>query len=125
MSDFKIVKTFPVGAAALAVGQLVKTPAALVEGALSTDTCIGVVEDGYDANATEAAVCLFGITRVQAHDGSIVKGELLEAAAAGRVDTHSTTSTKPVIGMALESSSAQGDLIEIFLFPQSDAGPAA
>lgn len=127
MSDitFKIVKTFPAGASALSKGQLVKTPAALVVGAASTDTCIGVVEDGVDANATETPVCLFGVTRVLAHDGDIVKGDLLEAAASGRVDTHSTTSTKPVIGMALEASAAQGDLIEVFLFPQSDAGPAA
>lgn len=125
MSDFKIVKTFQVGASALTVGKLVKTPAALVVAAAATDTAIGVVEDGYDANATEAAVCLFGVCRIEAHDGSVVKGELLEAAAAGRVDTHDGTSTKPVVGMALESSNAQGDLIEIFLFPQSDAGPAA
>ena len=125
MSNLKICKTFPVGASALTKGKLVKTPGALVVGAAATDTCIGVVEDGADASASECNVCLFGITRVEAHDSSVAKGELLEAAAAGRVDTHSTTSTKPVIGMALEDANSQGHLIEIFLFPQSDAGPAA
>ena len=127
MSDnVKITKVFPlVGAGALTKGLLVKTPAALVVGASATDTCIGIIEDSCDAAATNVAVTLFGVTRANAHDGSIARGDLLEAAASGRVDTHSTTSTKPVIGMALEASSAQDDLIEIFLFPQSDAGPAA
>ena len=125
MSNMKICKTFPVGASALTKGKLVKTPGALVVAAVSTDTAVGVVEDGASANDTECNVCLFGITRVEAHDNAISKGDLLEAAAAGRVDTHSTTSTKPVIGMALEDSNSQGHLIEVFLFPQSDAGPAA
>lgn len=127
MSDnLKLTKPFPlVGAGALTKGLLVKTPAALVVGAASTDTCVGIIEDAADAAATNVAVTLFGITRANAHDGSIARGDLLEAAAAGRVDTHSGTSTKPVVGIALEASSAQDDLIEIFLFPQSSAGPAA
>lgn len=118
--------TFPVGASALTKFKLVKLSSnLLVVSAASTDLCKGIVASGYDANATEARVILSGKTFAEAHDGSIVKGDLLEAAAAGRVDTHSTTSTKPVIGVALESSSAQGDFIRIELFPQSSAGPAA
>lgn len=124
MSNLQIVKNFPVGAAALTQYQAVKTPAAIVEGASSTDTLIGIVQNGYDANATEAAVCIFGVTRAKAH-AAITRGDLLETAAAGRVATHSTTSTKPTIGIALEAATAQDDEIEIFLFPQSDAGPAA
>ncbi len=123
-ANIKIVKTFPVGAGALAQYDAVKTPAALVVGAAATDTLIGIVQDGADANATSVAVCIFGITRAVAH-AAITKGDLLEAAAAGRLATHSTTSTKPVVGVALETATAQDDEIEIFLFPQSDAGPAA
>ncbi len=122
--NFKIVKTFPVGASAIAKTDLVKTPAALVVGAAATDTCIGIAENGYDANATEAEICIFGITRARA-SAAITKGDLLEAAAAGEVATHSTTSTKPVVGLALETAGAANDEIEIFLFCQSDAGPAA
>lgn len=125
MSNMKICKTFVAGAAALTKGKLVKTPAAVVVTAVSTDDYVGVVEDGCDASATECNVCLQGITRVEAHDAAIAKGDLLEAAAAGRVDTHSTTSTKPVVGMALEASNSQGHLIEILLFPPGGFGPAA
>ena len=121
--NISIVKTFTVGAAAVTQYQLVKTPAALVKGAASTDTCVGIVQDGYAIGA-EAAVCLFGVTRAQAST-TITRGDLLEAAAAGQVATHSTTSTKPVIGLALEAATAQNDEIEIFFFAQSDAGPAA
>lgn len=123
MAD-KFIKTFPVGASALTQYQLVKTPAALVEGAAATDTAVGIVQNGYDANATEAAVMLEGETRGIAH-AAITKGDLLEAAAAGRLATHSTTSTKPVVGRALRAATAQDDEILIHLFPQSDAGPAA
>ena len=124
MSNIQIIKNFAVGAAALTQYQAVKTPAALVEGAASTDTLIGIVQNGAAANDAEAAVCIFGITRAKAH-GAITRGGLLDAAAAGRVDAHSTTSTKPTIGVALETAANQDDEIEIFLFPQSDAGPAA
>lgn len=125
MAD-KLIKSYPVGAGALTQYQLVKTPAGLVVGATSTDDCLGIVQNGYDANATAAAVQIgegetFGI----AHDGSIVAGELLEAAASGRLDTHSGTSTKPVIGRALESSSAQDDIIRIHFFAQNGSGVAA
>jgi len=115
---------FPVGASALAQFKLVKTPGGLVVGAAATDDCVGVVQDGADANAAGVSVCIFGETSALAHDGDIAKGEFLEAAAAGRVDTHSTTSTKPIIGIALEDSAAQDDEIRIFLFPQG-IGPAA
>lgn len=125
MSNIKICKTFPAGASALTKGKMVDTAAGLVVTTAATDTAIGCVEDGCAANATECNVCLFGITRVEAHDADIAKGDLLELADAGRVDTHSGTSTKPVVGRALEDSNSQGHLIEVFLFPQSDAGPAA
>lgn len=125
MSNLKICKTFPVGASALTRGKMVDTATGLVVTTAATDTALGVMEDGAAANATEGNVCLFGITRVEAHDADIAKGDLLELAAAGRVDTHDGTSTKPVVGLALEDANSQGHLIEIFLFPQSDAGPAA
>lgn len=121
-----LMKTYVVGAAALTQYQLVKTPAAIVEGAADTDDCIGIVQNGYAANATTALVQIgegetFGI----AHDGSIVAGELLEAAAAGRLDTHSGTSTKPVVARALSSSGAQDDIIKIHFFAQNGSGVAA
>ena len=124
MAEVKVVETFPVGASALSQFQLVKTPGGVVVGAASTDDCVGIVQNGYDADATEAAVCLFGVTFALAHDGAIAKGDFLEAAAAGRVDTHSATSTKPIIGVALEASSAQDHQIRILLYPQG-MGPAA
>lgn len=123
MSNFSIVKSFTVGAAAVAQYQLVKTPAALVEGAAATDTALGVVQSGAAIGA-DVDVCLFGVTRAIA-SAAITRGDLLEAAAAGEVALHSGTSTKPVVGIALEAATAQGDEIEIFLFCQSDAGPAA
>lgn len=125
MAD-KLIKSYPVGASALTQYQLVKTPGGLVEGAASTDDCLGIVQNGYDANATAGAVLIgeaetFGI----AHDGDIAAGELLEAAAAGRLDTHSGTSTKPVIARALEASGAQDDIIRIHFFAQNGSGVAA
>ena len=123
MSNVSIVKSFTNGAAALTQYQLVKTPAALVEGAAATDTCVGIVQSGAAATA-DVDVCIFGVTRAQAA-GVITRGDLIEAGAAGQVSTHSTTSTKPVVGFALETTTAQGDEFEIFLFCQSDAGPAA
>jgi hypothetical protein len=121
-----LIKTYPVGASAITQFQLVKTPGGLVEGAASTDDCLGIVQNGYAANATEAAVQIgdgetFGI----AHDGDINDGDLLEAAAAGRLDTHSGTSTKPVIARALQDSSAAGDFIRIHFFSQNGSGVAA
>jgi hypothetical protein len=121
-----LIKTYPVGAAALTQYQLVKTPTALVEGAASTDDCIGIVQNSYAALAVEAAVLIgedetFGI----AFDGDINDGDLLEAAAAGRLDTHSTTSTKPVVARALQDSVAAGDFIRIQFFAQNGSGVAA
>lgn len=117
-ADFGYDVTFPVGASALAQFKLVKTPAALVVGADAADDCIGIVQNGYDASAAEANVRIFGVTYALAHDGSISKGDLLECAAAGRVDTYAGTSSDVIIGMALEDSSAQDDEILIFLFNQ-------
>ena len=123
MSNFQIVKSFTVGNAAVSQYDLVKTPAALVVGAAATDTCVGITQSGAAIGA-DVDVCIFGVTRATA-SAAITRGDLLEAAAAGEVATHSTTSTKPVIGVALEAATAQGDEIEIFLGPQFDAGPAA
>lgn len=125
MSNLKICKTFPAGASALTKGKMVDTAGGVVVTTTATDTAIGVVEDGCDANATECNICMFGITRVEAHDAAISNGDLLELAAAGRVDTHDGSTGNPVVGRALEDSNSQGHLIEVFLFPQSDAGPAA
>lgn len=107
--------TLPVGASALDRYKLVKTPGGVVVSAAVTDDCIGVIQDGASANATEATVRIFGVTRALAHDGSITKGQLLSANAAGRVDGHDGTTANPVIGFALEASSAQDDEILIFL----------
>lgn len=123
-ADFGYDVTFPVGASALAQFKLVKTPGGLVVGADAADDCLGIVQNGYDASAAEANVRVFGVTYALAHDGSIAKGDLLEAAAAGRVDTHQGTSTDPIIGIALEASGAQDDEILIFLVP-GGFGPAA
>lgn len=125
MSNLKIVKSFPVGASALNKGEMVDTATGLVVTTAATDTALGVMESDAEANATAGEVCLFGITHVEAHDGDIAVGDLLELAAAGRVDTHDGSTGNPVVGVALQAANAQGHLIEVFLFPQSDAGPAA
>lgn len=122
--DFGYDITLPVGASALDQFKLVKTPGAVVVSAATTDDCVGIIQDGADASATAAKVRVFGITKALAHDGSITKGQLLSANAAGRVDGHSGTSTEPIIGIALEASAAQDDEILIFLVP-GGFGPAA
>lgn len=119
----KVTITDTVGAAALTKYELVKTPGALVVCAAATDDCVGIVEDGYAIGA-QARVVLQGLTKARAST-TITKGDVLEAAADGEVATHSTTSTKPVIGRALESATAQGDFIDILLFPQGGTGLAA
>lgn len=124
-SNFKLTTSYPVGASALTKGSMVDTATGLVVTTSATDIALGAMEADAEANATAGLVCDFGITHTLAHDGNIAKGDLLELAAGGRVDTHSTTSTKPVIGIAREDSAAQDDLIETFLFPPSSAGPAA
>ena len=108
-----IIKSDVVGAAALDKYDLVKTSGALVVSAASTDDCVGIVQDGAAIGAT-VAICLGGATKARA-GAAISKFDLLEAAADGEVVTHSTTSTKPIIGRALEAAGAQGDLIEINL----------
>lgn len=111
----QVTTTLPAGASALSQYALVKTPAGVVVSAAVTDDCIGVVQNGADADATEVEVCLFGKTRAIAHDGNISKGDLLMAEASGRVDGHDGTTANPVIGVALEDSNAQDDEILIFL----------
>lgn len=122
--DFGYDLTLPVGASALDQFKLVKTPGGVVVSAATSDDCIGVIQDGADASATAARVRVFGVTYALAHDGSITKGQLLMANAAGRVDGHDGTSTNPTIGVALEASGAQDDEILIFLVP-GGFGPAA
>lgn len=122
--NFTITRTFPGGGSALNQYDLVKTPGGAVVSAAATDDCFGITQNGYDANATEVEVCVFGLTRATA-SAAISKGDYLMAAAAGEVATHDGTSTKPYIGTALEAATAQGDEIEILFGICLGAGPAA
>lgn len=115
MANLNICKTFPVGASALSQYDLVSTPGGLVVTTGATVEAVGIVQNGYDANATEAEVCLFGITRAVA-SAAISKGDLLMPAAAGEVATHDGGGTSVHIGVALEAATAQGDEIEILLY---------
>ena len=52
-----------------------------------------------------------GTIKCLAH-GAITKGATLEAAAAGRVDTHSSGT---LIGRTMDAATAQGDIIEVVI----------
>lgn len=117
--------TLPVGASALTQYELVKTVGGVVVSAAATDDCLGVVQNGADANADGVTVRIFGVSRIVAH-GAITKGAGLVPAAAGRIDEHDGTTANPIVGIALEAATAQDDEILAFIGgPHMLAGPAA
>lgn len=117
--------SFPGGSAAIAQYAFVKTPAAVVVTAAATDGALGVVQDSVDANATQVNVRVHGETRVIA-SAAIAKGAALMLAAGGKVATHDGTSTKPVVGLAAQAATADGDEILAFIGSHAFlAGPAA
>lgn len=117
--------TLPVGAGALTAYQLVKTPAGVVQSAANTDDCIGVIQNGAAANDATCTVRIFGVTRVQV-TAAVAVGASLMPGAAGQVTTHDGTSTKPIIGIALEAATAANDEILAFIgCAHMLAGPAA
>lgn len=113
-NQLKYDLSLTIGASAVEQYDLVKTPAACVVTAAATDDAVGIVQNGYAANATEAKVRVFGITKARAA-GAITVGAPLVPAAAGEVDAHDGTTANPIVGVALEAAGAQGDEILIFL----------
>jgi hypothetical protein len=104
-----------VATAALTQGQLVKIVGGEVVVATASDTPVGAVTEAVEAGQV-ASVALIGAVGgtvyLEAHDASITVGETLKPAAAGRVDGGATGL---IVAMALEASTAQGDLIECAL----------
>jgi hypothetical protein len=79
---------------------------------LATDNIIGVLQN--KPKAGEAAIVRFlGTTKVQASTG-ITLGAFVTATAAGQGVT-TTTDKANIIGRALETATAQNDLIEVLL----------
>ena len=123
--NVQIVKSFPVGATALAVGVFVKMATNLLVVATdAADDVIGVTVASAAANATTSQICVFGVCSVQAFDTAVKAGEMLECGAAGAADTYAGASADTIQGLALEDSSADG-LIEILFHAAVGMGAAA
>lgn len=106
---------FPVGASALSQYACCKTPSGAVVTAAVTDEAFGIIQDGADANASNATFVIFGCTKAIA-SAAISKGALLMPNAAGKVTTHDGDAASVHLGVALEAASGDGSEIEIFLY---------
>jgi len=93
----------------------------VVENGTNTDISYGVAQDSADSG-DKVDVVLEGKTKAIAADGDISKGDLLQVAANGEVETDDgSTSGRYLIGRALEDSGAQGDYIQIIFRPEYTA----
>jgi hypothetical protein len=81
-----------------------------VAGTAATDLVIGVIQND-PADGGEAEVACMGVAKAAAETG-ITYGDYLTTSSTGRVKT-TTTDGDSLVGMALEASSAAGDIIKV------------
>ncbi len=85
--------------------------AALV--AAATDDAVGVLQNAPDAAGREATIAFGGVSKVMA-GAAITAGASLTADASGRV-VATSQATDVIVGKALESAGAAGDIIPVLL----------
>ena len=91
----------------------IATNAQYVTPAGSGEKGIGFAAEDIAVDAT-GRIIVSGVALGLAHDNAITAGDFVKAAASGRVDS-TTTDTDVTVGMALQTSTAQDDLIEILV----------
>jgi len=99
--------------------KLASTAGEVIVGAAATDVCFGIVQNDPGA-AEEALIAIHGAVKASA-EASVSYGDELACSTTGRVKT-TTTENDDVIGIALEASSAAGDIIGILLTHYSKGG---
>lgn len=106
----------------------------VIVGAANTDSCLGVCQDaggpattlgGAEANNTagmSVRVRTFGVSKIQCAS-AVTRGDLLVCGAAGQVATAPAlaATTVRIVGIALDTTSAQGDLVSAFIFPMASS----
>ncbi|MBX9700915.1 MAG: DUF2190 domain-containing protein [Acetobacteraceae bacterium] len=124
MSNVQLFKNFTAGGA-IAAFRCVRLSAAetVVQATAATDAIIGVVQDVAPASGERVDVAVSGIAFAEAQ-GAVGLGDLVTAQGVGRVQTASPAAgvNNRVIGVALEASTATGDIIRILLSPGSVQG---
>jgi hypothetical protein len=80
----------------------------------TTDQAIGVLQNDPDASGEEAVIAINGTTKVVA-GAAITAGARVAPNASGRAQT--AVATQFPRGIALETSTADGQLIEVLLLP--------
>lgn len=124
MSNVQLFKNFTADAA-IAAYRVVRLSAAetVVQAAAATEALIGVVQDVAPASGERVDVALEGIAFAEAAAG-VALGDLLIATSVGRVVTAAPAAgvNNRTIGIALEASSAVGDVIRILISPGSVQG---
>jgi len=86
--------------------------------ATTTEAIIGVLQDDPDAENESASVCVYGVSKlyVDGNAGAIACGDKLSADTAGK-GVKTTTNSDDYGAIALEASTAAGDLISVLVVP--------
>ncbi|MBX9702379.1 MAG: DUF2190 family protein [Acetobacteraceae bacterium] len=124
MSNVLLLKNFTAGGA-IAAFRCVRLSAAetVVQATAATDAVIGVVQELPVVLGERVDVAVSGIAFAEAQ-GTIALGDLLTAQGVGRVQPAAPAAgvNNRIIGIALEASTATGDIIRILLTPGSVQG---
>lgn len=102
----------------LIVKPVAGSPDHVALGAAATDSILGVSQMrvlAADAGTIVADIRLEGITKVVA-GGAVAIGDRVTSNASGRAIT-TTTAGNRVLGVALSTAAANGDLIDVFITP--------
>lgn len=124
MSNPTLIKNLTAGAA-ISPYRLVKFSAAetVIQAAAVSDSIIGVANEVGAASGERQDVILDGIAFAEA-SAAITLGALLTSDASGRVVTSAPAAgtNNRIIGFALESAAATGDVIRVMVAPGSYQG---
>jgi hypothetical protein len=99
--------------------KMASTAQEVVLNILATTRGVGILQND-PADGEEALVAVVGVVKA-ASEASVTVNDYVAASTTGRVKT-TTTDTNELVGIALESNSAAGDIITVLLTPGMHAG---
>lgn len=123
----QLVKTYTATAAAINARRIVKfdgtTKTLVLQAAAAADASIGVITEVAAAASERVDVVLQGVTYVEA-GGTFNPGAMLTSDASGRAvaAVPSAGTNNRIVGIALEESTAAGDLVLLLVNPFSTQG---
>lgn len=127
LSDSQVVLSIPAGAdlSALQYTFVKLSGTGVVAVAAATDIPIGVLLNDPESGET-AAVAVSGVVKVKASSSSVDAGDLIGTAANGRAAalTAGTDTTKYILGHAITTASAGGDVVTVAINCASPARAA-